>query len=370
MRIVTVLLVLAAATFSGCDSGSEGTGGQGGNLALLQGCALDRTLDLFAALSGLENLLLAAQDPASALALGVVVGPGGPTDPPNTFTYHVPIDLDGDGQRDDAIDGKITFSKNPLLGFVPGDTASLSWMLVGDDAQGSGDLDLLLTPSATVEITGNGTILTGGCTLDFEIDPAHPVAVALPAELALTIGTLEVSGWIHLEVVAGEDTLNGTLKMEAASQVATVEDVQVNGAAASSFTLAVGGGPCEPPVAGLEAWVGRWRVDYDCVGTDGPFSGTFWMEISLAGNGVHLREFEDGAFLIESDRSPFDGVAVGGNPHRITYTDDNAAFAEDITFALDPACGNSFSKTSAYENKPPNPPTSGTCTGTGSRIGP
>ncbi len=373
MRVVAVLLVLAAVVVPvpGCDSSGAGTVGQGGNaLALLQGCTLARTLDLFAALEGLQNLLLAAQDPAAAVALGVVVGPSlDPADPPHTFTYHVPIDLDGDGQRDDAIDGKITFSKNPLLGFVPGDTADLSWTLVGDDAQGSGDFDLLLTPSSTVEITGGGTVTAGTCTMDFVTVGAHPLAVPL--------ATLEVGGWIDTEIVAGADTLEATIKIEPMSDIVQVEDVLLNGVSEADFTLDLGTGGCQPPVAGLAAWVGRWRVDFDCVedGTGDRFSGTFWVEISLVGNGLRIEEFEDAAFVTRSPRSPFTAAPVGGNPHRILYRDDNPAFVKDVIFELDPACGNRFSKTSDYHNKPQPPPappdpTSGTCTGTGARIGP
>ncbi len=216
--------------------------------ALLEACTLDRSLDLFATLGGLPDLLLAAQD--AAAAAGVVVVPSAdPADPPFAFTYHVPIDLDRDGQGDDAIDGRVTFSKDPLLGFVPGDAAALSWTLLGYDAQGSGTLDLRFTSAGTVQITGGGAITTGGCTMDFDIDEAHPVAMSLPAEPAAAAPqgparrvpmtrALPAAGRIRFLLALGADTLGGTLAMGALG--VDVRDIDVNGAWAPDFALNLG----------------------------------------------------------------------------------------------------------------------------------
>jgi len=237
MRIVTGLFFLGAALCApGCSDG-DGEGGTTDptpeSTALLEACTLD-LLDVF---EELPDLLLVAQGETG----GAVVAPSrDPADPRPAFTVHVPIDLDGDGNRDDAVDGTITFSRDPALGFAPGDTASLSWTLVGDDAQGSGTFDLRVTPSGMVEVTGSGTITTGGCTMDLVIDEAHAVAVPLrtapqaPSDVALPFE----GGRIRFVLEAGPETLGGTITRGAATL--EVYGADVNGVPVPDFPLGIG----------------------------------------------------------------------------------------------------------------------------------
>jgi hypothetical protein len=250
MRIVTALLLLGVAFAApGCnddDSESPGTESPGTteSQALLEACTEDRSLDLLVTLGALPELLMAVQDPAAAAGPGAVVllSPD-PVGPRFAFTYRLPIDVDRDGQRDDAIDGRIRFSRDPVLGFLPGDTADLSWMLSGDEAQGSGSLELRFPSAGMVEVTGSGSITAAGCTMDFEIDAAHPVAVPLrapggPARLAQMADTLPALGWIRFMLAFGPDTLGGTIMIESAR--VDIRDVDVNGARAGDFALDLG----------------------------------------------------------------------------------------------------------------------------------
>jgi hypothetical protein len=200
---------------------------------LLETC----TLDLVHVFEELPDLLLVAQgEPGGA---GVVLSPD-PADPRSAFTVHVPIDLDGDGTRDDALDGKITFSTDPALGLAPGDKATLSWTLTGNDAQGNGTFDLRLTPTGMVEITGSGTITTAGCTMDLVIQETYAVAMPLRAPPhAPPVLSLPFEGArIRFALEVNFDTLGGTITRGATTL--EVHGADVNGIPVPDFALGIG----------------------------------------------------------------------------------------------------------------------------------
>jgi hypothetical protein len=185
---------------------------------MLEACSADRALDILAVLGQVPDLLRAAQDAASGTTV---------TSSPFALPCDVAIDFDGDGREDGRIRAEATFERDP--GLAVGDALSVSWTLAAVGMQGFGVLDLQLVTADAVEIRGGGTIVTGGCTMDFEIDPAAPVAVSLADDAAPTAGR------IHLIVVAGLDTFGGTLTIEVGG--AAVRDIALNGAGAPDMML-------------------------------------------------------------------------------------------------------------------------------------
>ncbi|MHC4847310.1 MAG: hypothetical protein ACYTEG_02520 [Planctomycetota bacterium] len=176
------VLVLAC----GGGSGDGGSNPPVANLQALttqlQTCALVRTGDLSRILALLQPLFDAAADEEAAAEWEITIEASTDAgDPPNTYTYSIPFDLDGDGSKDAEMAGKITFDRDPTEGVPPGMVADLTWNLTaaGGDVTGSGALHVVLGEAGAMQVSGNGSISDAptGCSFEFVVDEAAPLII-------------------------------------------------------------------------------------------------------------------------------------------------------------------------------------------------
>ncbi|MHC4409277.1 MAG: hypothetical protein ACYS0F_09760, partial [Planctomycetota bacterium] len=183
-------LIMFSIVVPACGGGSGGDGG-GSNppvanlqalTSQLQMCALVRSGDLSRILALLQPLFDSAADEEAAAEWGITIEASTDAgDPPNTYTYSIPFDLDGDGSEDAVVTGKITFDRDPTEGIPPGTVADLTWNLTAADGDvtGSGALHVVLGEAGAMQVSGNGSISDArdGCMFEFTVAESAPLSI-------------------------------------------------------------------------------------------------------------------------------------------------------------------------------------------------
>ncbi|MGQ0614972.1 MAG: hypothetical protein ACT4PV_14650 [Planctomycetaceae bacterium] len=157
----------------------------------------------------------------------IVFGPGAG---PNSFTFTMFLDLDGDSSSETTIGGAANFSANPLDGIEVGDTVNLQLNAINGTAlTGNGNLRLtFIAPDAVQVAPGTLSLVgTGGCSMEV-------------TAMDLTLSTSDLvagfpTGTIDFEVGVLGDLLAATITFDGTS-IANVSGL-VNGLADVIFDI-------------------------------------------------------------------------------------------------------------------------------------
>ncbi len=160
----------------------------------------------------------------------IVFGPGGG---PNSFSFTLFLDLDGDTAFETSIGGAANFSADPLDGIEGGDTVNLQLNSInGAVLTGNGNLRLTFISPDAVQIAPGTLSLVGSDGCGMEV-----TAMDLTLSVSDLVATYP-TGTIDFEVGVLGDLLNGTITFDG-TPIANVGGL-VNGLADVDFDFDIG----------------------------------------------------------------------------------------------------------------------------------
>ena len=304
-------------------------------------------------IGGFEGRLPFLINPGSSGAGGLVFQPDvTPGAPPNSYTFTVPLDGDGDGNTETTVEGQAAFNGDPAsAGTGFGGHLDFTIVTVGGLGSFVGSMDFLMTAQGR-EISGSGTFteaLTGNVT-QITINPAQPLVMKAATGTTNSVANAcaySLNGNAEVAITGSTGTLASIwafLSNRAAASVSNVVYTDNNGAStnlpSSSVTI-----PCGANGV-LSDWAGVFLQDWSCLP---PEFGQATLTLSVAGaNTIGISDEDPPS---SGDIATYEASPVPGNPHvlRGFFIGGPPGFTyrEDFTWTLS-ANGDRFSQISYY----------------------
>ncbi len=355
MRRVLVILVLGAAA---CGGG----GGSGSQAALTLDAASQAALS---AMLGIGNgvqqaipmLFVAPVAAANGIVFALDTSVGAL---PNTYTFHLPVDRDGNGTQESELNGSVTLDGG-LLTFDHGSGGALTVTIGFDGGQRtfSGTFDFLLTQASALQLVGTGTFTdtTTSTVVEITIDAQNPLLLNL-ANGGSRLGnlcTFSASGVVAIEASSALGTYSAIWTfLQSSRQVAVTGASRTN----ESGTTPEPDSAFEVPCAAgrIQDWAGTYDFNWFCNPQE---AGDSELIVTVTGpNTIHIVDDP-------GDDLEYDATAVPGNPHVVRGFFVTNGYREDFVWTLS-ADGKTLTQQSLYLFQPPLTG-GGVCGGTGTK---
>lgn len=363
-RLLMSVLVLQ---FTGCSSDSEPDPIPAGAAALSSYTTAGVKV-VVPRMAHFEAMLPFLLNPGSPGAGGSTLDPSGP---PNSYTFNVPLDGDGNGSSETTVAGTAAFNGEPSgadVGF--GGHLDVTMSTAGGIGNFTGEMDFELTPTGR-EVSGGGTFVEGvtGNMTTLTVPVASPLVLKAAMggvnSMANTCG-YSVQGDAGFEVQGPQGTLASTWLFRSNKTTVTVTGATYtdNGGTSTDLpdtevTIPCGG------TGSLSDWTGVFLQNWACLP---PEFGQAQLTLSISGSTVNVSD-EDPPGSI--DPSAYSATAVPGNPHELRgffiAGEAGSTYREDFSWKLMPD-NNTYTQISYYRFlEGPNTGSGGLCGGRATR---
>ena len=294
-----------------------------------------------------------------------------PTGAPNTYTFSVPLDGDGNGITETTVAGTAAFNGDPAgadVGF--GGHLDFTMNTAGGIGNFTGEMDFDVTATGR-EVSGGGTFVEGvtGNMTTLTVPAASPLV--LKSATGGTNSVANVCGYsaqgdAGFEVAGPQGTLVSTWLFRSNKATVTVTGATYTDGSGNSTDLpdtevTI---PCGA-TGSLSDWAGVFVQVWACLP---PEFGDAQLTLSVAGSTVNISDEDP---VGSGDISTYSATPVAGNPHELRgYFIAGPAgntYREDFSWKLTPN-GATFSQISYYRYlEGPNVGTGGMCGGRATR---
>jgi hypothetical protein len=315
-------------------------------------------------MANFEAVLPFLLNPASPGAGGVSLNPSGA---PNTYTFNVPLDGDGNGSTETTVAGTGVFNGAPGTADVGfGGHLDFTMATAGGIGNFTGEMDFALT-SAGRQVSGGGTFVEGvtGNMTTLTVPTASPLVLVAAKGGGNSVANVcgySVQGDAQFEVEGVDGTLSSTWQFR--SNRSTV------GVTAATYTDNNGKSTDIPdtqvtiPCGGsgaLSDWNGTYLQNWACLPAE---YGQATLTLTVSGNTVNIADEDPPG---SGDVATYTATAIPGNPHELRGHfiggPAGSTYREDFSWKLLPN-SNVASEISFYRYvEGPNTGTGGICGG-------
>jgi hypothetical protein len=358
-----LLLSVLFLPFAGCGSDPE-PNPVPSDATALSSYAKSGATTLVLRMTNLEAIVPFVLNPGSPGSGGLTFTPTGA---PNTYTFGMPIDGDGNGSNETTVAGTAAFNGDPAAastGFAG--HLDLTLTTAGGLGNFSGEMDFVRTAAGRVA-TGSGTFVEGvtGNMTTLTVPVGSPLLLKPADGTASAVANIcgySLHGDAQLEVQGPAGTLASTWQFRS-----TRAGVAVTGASYtdnSGHTTDLPDATITFPCAGtgtLADWSGVFLQNWACLPVEyGQATHTY----TVTGNTLHISDEDPPG---SGDINTYTAAPVAGNPYEVRgYFIGGPAgstYREDFTWKLSPN-GNLISEVSHYVyQEGPNIGTGGMCGG-------
>lgn len=365
-RLLFSLLVLQ---FVGCSSDSEPDPDPiPPNAAALSSYTTTGVKLVVPRMANFEAMLPFLLNPASPGGGGSTLTPTGA---PNTYTFSVPLDGDGNGSNETTVAGTAAFNGDPsTAGTGFGGHLDLTMSTAGGIGNFAGEMDFEITPTGR-EVSGGGTFVEGvtGNMTTLTVPTASPLVLKAAkggASSTANVCGYSVQGDAQFEVAGPQGTLASVWQFRAnKSTVAVTGATYTDGGGNSTdlpnteITIPCGG------TGSLSDWVGTFNQHWACLPLE---YGQAQLTLSVAGGVVNISDEDPPA---SGNVATYTASPVAGNPHELRgYFISGPVgntYREDFSWKLLPN-SNTFTQISTWRFvEGPNIGTGGMCGGRATR---
>jgi hypothetical protein len=308
-------------------------------------------------------------NPGSAGATGTVFTPTGA---PDTYTFSVPIDGDGNGSAETTVAGTAAFTGDPAaadIGF--GGHLDFAMSTAGGLGNFTGEMDFVLTTAGRavwgggtfVEgITGNMTTITIPAATPLGLRPARPGTTSVANVCGYT-----VQGDAQFEVAGPQGTLASVWQFRSNNAKVTVTGASYtdNNGKATDLPDTEISIPCGTSAGSLDDWNGTFLQDWACLPLE---YGQARLTFTVSGGTVHISDEDPPG---SGEVATYTATPLPGNPHEVRGFfiggPAGSTYREDFSWKLLPN-SNAFSDVSYYRYvEGPNIGQGGICGGRATR---
>jgi hypothetical protein len=294
-----------------------------------------------------------------------------PTGPPNTYTFSVPLDGDGNGSTETTVAGTAAFNGDPSgadVGF--GGHLDLTMSTAGGIGNFTGELDFGLTDAGR-EVSGGGTFVEGvtGNMTTLTVPAASPLVLQAAKGGAGSVANVcgySAQGDAGFEVAGPQGTLVSTWLFRSNKATVTVTGATYTDNSGTSTDLpdtqiSI---PCGTTGA-LGDWTGVFLQDWACLPQE---YGAAELTFTVAGSTLNISDEDPPG---SGSPSTYSATPVPGNPHEVRgyfiAGPPGFTYREDFSWKLTPN-GESFTELAYYRYlEGPNIGTGGMCGGRATR---
>jgi len=307
-----LLLSVLFLPFAGCGSDAEPNPVPAGATSLASYTSAGVKL-VVPRMANFEAMLPFLLNPGSAGAGGMAFDPTGA---PDTYTFSVPLDGDGNGSAETTVAGTAAFNGDPAeagIGF--GGHLDLTMATAGGLGNFTGEMDFVLTSPGRA-VWGGGTFVEGmtGNMTTITIPSGSPLGLrpARVGDVANVCG-YTVQGDALFEVAGPAGTLASTWQFRS-------DNAKV-GVTGATFTDADGKStdipdtqvtiPCGSSAGTLDDWTGTFLQNWACLPVE---FGQATLTFTVSGGVVHISDEDPPG---SGDVATYTATPVAGNPHEV-----------------------------------------------------